>query len=91
MTREDWISVESQLPAGGEKRYGIEVLVCILHYATDGHQHRNKKIVYYKDHEFWHSVGGVKIGEKIFQRVTHWMYLPDFPKKHTPYCKKQIT
>lgn len=83
----NWTSVEAALPDGGDKRYGVAVLATILVYTTNGKSTRSKSIVYFKDGDFFnhHHVWGIKIGEKVFQKVTHWMYLPDLPPKHKAY------
>src|ERR1700743_1011594 len=89
MENNNWVSVEEYLPNDGEKRYGIDVLAVIVHYSTTGNSRRSIRIIAFKDGDWSHSPS-VKIGEKMFQKVTHWMYLPKYPNKHKPFKIKEI-
>lgn len=82
MNDKDWIPIEDSLPDDSDKRYGIDVLVVVLHYDTAGRTRRSKSAVVFKEGYFRHQWFGEPIGEKIFQKVTHWMYWPDLPKKY---------
>lgn len=63
-----WISVEDRLPA-----YGELVLVSAKDLATG--EHKWFYLARYKDKN-WYGEEGY-----MFGRVTHWMPLPDAPKK----------
>lgn len=82
MTDKDWIPVEEGLPDDKGKRYGIEVLAVLLNYDTSGRARRSKVSIAFKDGAFRHGWWREPISEKLFQRVTHWMYWPDLPKKY---------
>lgn len=90
MDSNSWVSVEESLPGGGNKKYGVDVLAIILHYSTNGNARRTIKIVTFKDLFWWHSPS-IQIGGKVFQKVTHWMYLPAYPKKHKPFKIKELS
>jgi hypothetical protein len=92
MKKEDWISVEQRLPDWKAKRWGIAVFAVVLHYDTNGKSTRSAKVVAFKDGKFFHDyVGGMVIGEQIYQKVTHWMYLPELPKKFKPTAAQRAS
>ena len=82
----EWISVKDRLPSGN-----IETAEDVL--ITDGenisigwHQHDFEEIDpvtgnYFPEEILWHQLGGLKTDHCGWPEVTHWMPLPEPPKR----------
>jgi MOSC domain-containing protein YiiM len=78
-----WISIDEILPSDEKKKFGRQILMVIQTNFTSGHSYRTIKSGVFKDGEFRMDYWSAPVNSHKYSKVTHWMYMPELPKKKT--------
>lgn len=81
----DWISVNDRLPDPGNDRRRITVLVAVYDGSGANDSDYGSEVtdmVYDKKTGFMEFIHGEWNPVPAFDKVTHWMYFPESPKRN---------